>query len=66
MSGAPSYHRAEVILGDVVQMLDQADILEDGREVVPLGRDGATAFVWIAGRRFSLTLTHRDEPLLDT
>ena len=60
MPDTPDHPRAEIILGDIVQVLDQADILEDSREVVPLGHGGATAVVWIAGRRFSLTLIHAD------
>ena len=61
MSVDATYHRAEIVLSDIVETLDRADIVEDSREVVPLGHGGAAAVVWIAGRRYSLSLIHEDD-----
>jgi hypothetical protein len=63
MPEAPTHSHAETILGDIVQMLDRTDILEDSREVVPIEHDGAAAIVWIADRRYLLTLIPDDETL---
>jgi hypothetical protein len=63
MPEAPTHSHAETILGDIVHVLDQAGVVEDSREIVPIEHDGAAAIVWIADRRYSLTLIPDDETL---